>query len=50
MPALTGSKPPHPEISSVISLLLPLDFQGEMIPQLKTEPQRTRVLAMPMLC
>jgi len=33
MPSLIGSKLPHPEISSVLSLFLPLDFRGEVIPQ-----------------
>ena len=42
MPSLTGSKLPHPEISSVLSLLLPLDFRGEVIPQLRIETQRTQ--------
>ena len=42
MPALTGSKPPHPEISSVLSLLLPLDFRGKVIAPRRTEPQGTR--------
>ena len=37
MPSLTGSKLPHPEISSVLSLLLPLDFRGEVIPQLRID-------------
>ena len=42
MPALTGSKPPHPEISSVLSLLLPLDFRGEVIAPRRMEPQGPR--------
>ena len=37
MPTLIGSKQPYPQLSSMVSLFLYLDFGGEVIPRLRIE-------------